>query len=264
MADHLRFRERKSGVSFDRNYHGGKKRGTVPCASGSLTVEASAAVPLFFLCMVTLICLMDLYGQIAAKTASLMTKAERLATAAGMTGECVVPVIDLKDPVIYRPRWFPVNGAQITAACRGRVRVWCGRDPDDSDAEDEEPDDEMVYLTAYGSVYHTDACCSHLNLSIQCVSSAEAAGRRNSSGHKYHRCEKCAAYAKQSGMVYLTEYGDRYHCSPDCSGLTRSVKLVPLSETDGMRQCSKCAAEEAKKKAAAEVKTESAGQRERK
>ena len=51
-------------------------------------------------------------------------------------------------------------------------------------------------------------------------------------------------------MVYLTEYGDRYHCSPDCSGLTRNVKLVPLSEAGGMRQCSKCAAKEAKKKAA--------------
>ena len=246
----MRFRERKSGVSFDRNCHGGKKKGTVPCAPGRLTVEASAAVPLFFLCMVTLICLMDLYGMIAVQTTTLMTRAERLAAAAGMTGESAVSVIDLRDPVIYRPRWFPAGGATVTAACRGRVRVWCGRDPDEPAGDGEDPGDEMVYVTEYGSVYHTDACCSHLNLSVQCVSAAEASGRRNASGHKYHQCEKCAAYAKQNGMVYLTEYGDRYHCSPDCSGLTRNVKLVPLSEAGGMRQCSKCAAKEAKKKAA--------------
>lgn len=210
-------------------------------AAGSLTVEAALAVPIFFLFMVTFICMMDIYGRVAERTVSLMQTAEKASVIAGMSGETSLDVIDLKKPVVYRPKYFPVPGVSLTASCRGRVHVWNGRDREESSGDGESEKDELVYVTEYGSVYHTDSGCSHLKLGIMSMPVAEAERKRNASGHKYHACEKCAKYAKQYGIVYLTEYGDKYHCSPDCSGLTRNVKLVPKSEIGDLRQCSECA-----------------------
>lgn len=198
------------------------------------------SVPVFFLCVVTLICLMDLYSQIAVRTTDLMQKAEKTGVLVGMTGETDEQIIDLKYPLVYRTKWFPAENGFVIAACRGRVRAWTGRKNTDSDADTPEGD-SLVYVTEYGTVYHTDSSCSHLHLGIRSMSAAQAERQRNYSGKKYYACEKCAAHAAAGGTVYLTEYGEKFHCSPDCSGLTRTVRMVPLSELDGMRECRDCA-----------------------
>lgn len=223
-----------SGISEEQ--HGGRNS----AVRGSLTVEAALSVPVFFLCVVTLICLMDLYSQLAVRTTDLMQKAEKTGVLVGMTGETDEQIIDLKYPLVYRTKWFPAENGFVIAACRGRVRAWTGRKNTDSDADTPEGD-SLVYVTEYGTVYHTDSSCSHLHLGIRSMSAAQAERQRNYSGKKYYACEKCAAHAAAGGTVYLTEYGEKFHCSPDCSGLTRTVRMVPLSELDGMRECRDCA-----------------------
>ena len=211
--------------------------------SASLTVEAAMAVPLFFLCVVSLICMMDLYGEAAAKTAALMHKAELLGMEAGLTGETLTDVIDLYEPFRWSVKWFPVPGASVLIPVRGRVHVWNGRSIEESpevipDAEE----DELVYLTDYGSVYHTSASCSHLHLTVQSVNSSRVNSCVNTDGAHYHACAKCVGAGNRSGTVYITDDGDCYHNSAECSGLTRNVRLVRKSEAAGVHICSRCAA----------------------
>lgn len=211
--------------------------------AGSLTAEAAMAVPLFFLCVVSLICMMDMYGMTAAQTAALAGRAERLAVEAGLTGEEALDVIDLYEPFTYTVRWFPVPGASVRIPIRGRVRVWNGRrGGDNSQGETGREAEELVYMTDYGSVYHTSSACTHLHLSVQAVSGSRVSSCRNKNGARYHACEKCAGAGGRAGTVYITDDGDCWHNSAECGGLTRNVKLVRRSEAAGVCQCSRCAA----------------------
>lgn len=99
-----------------------------------------------------------------------------------------------------------------------------------------------VYVTETGSVYHVTKKCSYLDLSIQEINAAEIAGLRNKNGHKYYECERCAAKNKAAEHWYITDYGDCFHSSLQCSGLKRTVMVV-LKEDAGKRPCSKCAKE---------------------
>ncbi|MDO5541487.1 MAG: pilus assembly protein [Eubacteriales bacterium] len=129
---------------------------------------------------------------------------------------------------------------KINTALRARVRAWTGRDGNGSTGENEGDgqQEEMVYVTETGHVYHTNENCTHIRLSIQGVSKDDVDKLRNSSGGKYHACEKC--HGGTGGIVYITDYGDRYHSSVGCSGITRNVKQVPVTQVEGWKICSKC------------------------
>lgn len=124
---------------------------------------------------------------------------------------------------------------------RARVRAWTGRVPPggDTDADREGSDGDYVYVTVTGSVYHEDADCTHLKLSIRAVDVESLNTLRNNNGSIYHSCEKCGG-ASHGSTVYITNEGNRYHSSLDCSGLKRTVTQVSREELDGMRACSKC------------------------
>ncbi len=131
---------------------------------------------------------------------------------------------------------------RVKAALRTRVRAWTGRDGNGSsvsdDSQEGEEQEETVYVTTTGTVYHKDENCTHIKLSIKTVTREQADGLRNKSGGKYHACERCGG--GKGGNVYITDYGDRYHSSLGCSGLKRSVLKVPLSQVEDWRACSKC------------------------
>lgn len=123
---------------------------------------------------------------------------------------------------------------------RARVRGWTGRNTGNDgggDGTGEESGDNIVYVTATGSVYHDDPDCTHLKLSIRQVDYGDLKTLRNNSGGKFHACEKCGAAAGES--VYITNEGNRYHSSLGCSGLKRTVTQVNREECN-LRACSKC------------------------
>lgn len=124
---------------------------------------------------------------------------------------------------------------------RIRVRGWTGRkiSGNSGDGEKEEDHQDMVYVTATGSVYHDDPDCTHLKLSVREVDSEDLQSLRNNGGGKYHACEKCGA-GLTGGSVYITNEGNRYHTSLSCSGLKRTVKEISREEAEHMRACSKC------------------------
>lgn len=103
-----------------------------------------------------------------------------------------------------------------------------------------EKQEEMVYVTESGSVYHRKLGCRYLKVSIQQVAGSGISSMRNSYGEKYAACESCSRGQKPAGSVYVTSTGNRYHNQETCSGLKRTVKLVKLSQAGSMHACSSC------------------------
>lgn len=96
----------------------------------------------------------------------------------------------------------------------------------------------VVYVTETGVVYHKDYNCNYLDLSVRSVEKEMVDEMRNKDGGKYHACELCGGSA--GSKVYITDYGNRYHSSLNCSGMKRKIYAVPLSEVKGKGACSKC------------------------
>ena len=202
---------------------------------GSLTVEAALTAPLFIFCMIALICMTDISGLYARRQVQLQEQAEMSGAAEGAGPR----VIDLAQPVEWDVPGFGLFGGHVSIACRARVRSWAGRDLSRNDGADPE-EDSLVYVTEHGHVYHTDASCTHIDLSLHAADSGSLEDLRNSAGGRYHACEKCVGSGNVNATVYITDDGDRFHNSASCSGLKRTVHLVPLSEAGDLPLCSRC------------------------
>lgn len=94
-------------------------------------------------------------------------------------------------------------------------------------------DYEIVYVTDYGMVYHSDISCTYLELSIHPVKSTNIPSA-------YTACEYCGEPSAGQKTVYITEYGNRYHRTLNCQGLKRNIHAVPKKDVYGRGGCSKC------------------------
>lgn len=144
--------------------------------------------------------------------------------------------VDLK--AVYRMK-LPVallGDIQYRIVQETKCRKWTGYDL----GQDTQEDDTWLYYTEHGTVYHASRSCTHLDLSIRGVTYAQAESSRNKNGEKYHKCEKCGSGVSSRAMVYITDYGDRYHSSLTCSGLKRSIYMIRRSKAAEKRMCSKC------------------------
>ncbi len=221
-------------------FSSGRRASLSAVRKASMTVEAAAALPLFFLAVVSLICMMDLYGSYAQRVVKLQEQAETAASWAGAAGDYAPGFIDLPLGFTYQPQWYPAALPGIRLAVRGRVHTWTGRDASDTVPEETERE-ELVYVTEHESVYHTSSSCTHLSLSVHAVGGGEVDHLRNEDGSRYHACEKCVGSGGHNGTVYITREGDCYHNNAQCSGLTRSVRLVKKTAVDSLPLCSRCA-----------------------
>ncbi len=91
----------------------------------------------------------------------------------------------------------------------------------------EEADDEYVYITDTGSVYHKSRACYHLNLKVHKVSSTGLPA-----------CNVCKRAGGDS--KYVGESGECYHKSPSCPSIKRTIMRVKKSEAKGYGPCSNC------------------------
>ena len=209
------------------------------CRKASLAVETALVLPLFFLGMVTLISFMDIYR---IQTEHLQTLCERTKEA-GM--HAYVPngkgpgEITLPDLYSYSPIGALVPLPTIRMYNFVKVHAWTGADETEFSGETTE-NEEMVYVTGSGTVYHKSPGCRYLNVSVNQISGSSVSHVRNSNGKKYRPCEICSRNQRPSGVVYVTSSGDRYHNLATCSGLKRTVRLVKVSQLKGMHACSRC------------------------
>ena len=117
-----------------------------------------------------------------------------------------------------------------------RIKGWTGYEAKGIDALGT----PMVYVTDYGIVYHKDSQCTYLDLSIKMVNRQELANLRNQSGSTYKPCSSCKGKGSDNQKVYVTDYGERYHSSLECSGLKRKIYTIALTDVHGLGGCSKC------------------------
>lgn len=101
-------------------------------------------------------------------------------------------------------------------------------------------DGNICYVTKESEVYHIRRNCTHLSLTIRGIDSAQLEGRRNEYGECYNPCEYCMKKKELPEYIYIAEEGRKYHSTLACSGLKRTVYVIQLSQTAGMRRCSRC------------------------
>jgi hypothetical protein len=156
----------------------------------------------------------------------------------------IVLSYDIKLPLLF----IKLDNMQMIQ--RVRMRGWSGHKvppkitpgEESEDKDGDEKDGQTVYITENGTVYHLTKECSHLKLSIQKVAFSMIDSLRNESGGKYKKCAVCGGNQKPSNQdsVYITDEGDCYHKSLDCSGLKRTIIEVLLSEVGSRRPCQRC------------------------
>lgn len=206
---------------------------------GSLAVETALVLPLFFLGMITLISFMDIYKLQTEHLTALCTRAKQTGMYAYLPGGESVENITLPDIYIYEPfgGLLPLPGVVIYNHVK--VHAWTGTEyPDNGGGQGEM--EQMVYVTASGSVYHKNPGCSYLNVSLKQIPGSAAKSVSNQYGEHYSACEICSRNQNPAGIVYITEQGNRYHNLEFCSGLKRSVRLVKASSVSEMSACSRC------------------------
>ena len=253
-------------------HNAGKAFASAPL-KGSITVEASLAVPLFFFAVICLIYLFEIMavqtsvrsglqyaGRIAMQesypvqvlnTDSIeenmidaigAERLERSIIIGGSSGiDCSDSSMSLRTGIgkltaEYRIR-LPIPLFSIDGIVRSdsiRIKAWTGYEKEYLGSSEE----TIVYVTETGLVYHRDYHCTYLDLSIRIVSADNIAEMRNEGGGKYYACSICNAAG--AGSVYVTDNGNRYHKTMGCSGLKRTVYAVPLSEVLGKGACKRC------------------------
>ena len=135
----------------------------------------------------------------------------------------MIPVIGFKE--------IPVEG-------RFYGHAWTGYDIS-MGLVTEGSEEEMVYVTESGEVYHRDVDCMHLKIKVESVDKKELSHLRNRDGKIYYACEYCGGNVG-AGNVFITGFGTRYHTSVSCPGLKRKIYTIPISEAAGKRPCSSC------------------------
>ena len=242
--------------------------------TGSITIEASLAMPLFFLAVISLVYMMEVMSirihirsgmQSAAKQTAKEAYVRRMTSGKELEQKIVEAIgserldrsiivggssgINCQESFLspvnsilelraaYKVK-LPVPAFTFAAVPMKetiRVKGWTGYEKSGFSGTGQ----DIVYVTETGMVYHRDYHCTYLELSIHMVPALQVDNLRNKSEGKYYPCERCAK-GSSGTSAYITDYGDRYHNSLNCSGLKRTVYAVPITEAAGKGACKKC------------------------
>ncbi len=227
--DRLFYKKASSSSSFEKR----KPRKI----KASMTVEAALALPIFLFFMANILSLFLMYEQYSKNLAKIHQEGKNLAMIAHSAGDTGGDLIYLIRNQGIHPLIDEIGFKKAGTAAIVYVRKWTGYNV--LSTTDTKEDEEYVYITESGTVYHRSRSCSHLKISIRVVNASEVSLSRNDYGQRYYPCEKCCR-GQSTGLVFITDKGDKYHNSANCSGLKRTILTVRLSEVGGRGPCSLC------------------------
>lgn len=143
--------------------------------------------------------------------------------------------IDLVATYRIKPKFQLIPVIEIPIINRCKIKAFSGYDKVGEESIDQE---EMVYVTKNGEVYHKSLTCSYLQMDRK-VATEEIGEDLTVDGKTYRPCSYCVGENDEL-PGYVTLYGDCYHTSPYCSRIYRVIFEIPLSEVGERRPCSKC------------------------
>ena len=251
------------------------ERASAFTSKASITVEASFVVSFFFLAVMCFVCLLEIMAiQVNIKSAMHSAGKELAMEAYGnpifspnrlekkivetvggdrldeslivggrygidCSGSKTYVGSTIIDLCAYYQLEIPVFAFRVPILAREeiiRIKGWSGSEEGHVSSQDR----KMVYVTDHGIVYHQSLTCTYLELSIRAIPYESIEDYRNETGGKYYACEICGGKVNGQSNVYITEQGERYHCSLECRGIRRNIYAVPLSDVYGLGGCSKC------------------------
>lgn len=130
------------------------------------------------------------------------------------------------------------NIGSLNFCNRAKIHAWTGYSLSKTDWLD----DEYVYITEKGEVYHTNPNCTYLHVSVITTDYSQIENMKNADGKKYEKCKLCfdGSVVEEGGPVYVTGRGEAIHTSLGCLGLKRTVYKIKLSEVGDRKECSRC------------------------
>ena len=205
---------------------------------GNMTVEAALVLPIFLFAAVNLLSVLLMFQTYSAEEARLHQTGRQMALYAygqedGDSEIRLVNVNRIKAPfgIAAFAGGYTVNGCVM--------HKWIGYDLSGAGSERPKQEEELVYITRSGSAYHRERGCRYLNPAIQMTDRVHAEKMETEEGGKYTPCLACGG---KSSVVYITEGGNRYHSTVNCTGLKRAIESVTLTEAveSGRHPCPSC------------------------
>ena len=250
-----------------------KERASVFASKGSLSLEAAIVIPIFFFAVLCLVFLLEMMAIRVAIRNALTSVGKELSQQAYVSAMISTPAI--REKIVKQVGKERIERSMIVHGAEGidcsnsasnwstaimdlsvkyrieipvlmfripiifceetlRVKGWTGYVATGSGGNT-----DVVYITDYGTVYHEDISCTYLEIAVRGIIANTIGDARNQSGGKYYACEKCGKEA-HCGILYVADYGDRYHTSLNCKKIQRNVYAVLRHEVLGRGGCSKC------------------------
>lgn len=212
-------------------HHYQNERSSLCVLRGVLSIEASLLMPFFLMILLACFSFFIQFASAADLKIKAAAEAKKMAIVMGSAGR-----EDSSDITIYKtdtvkPLWIQPFEREHRITEKAVCRAWIG-------FTELESTETYVYITPEGSVYHLYSDCTHLSLSIRCVTTEQVGSFKNQYGQRYRECELCG---KNAGtLVYITLEGDCFHSNRNCSGLKRTVRRISMSRVGGRRCCMRC------------------------
>lgn len=203
--------------------------------AGSMTVEAAFVIPFLLFFVANLLSLFLMYESYCINLANLHQKTKFIALASyGSSDDDVATLIHIQKiaPIF---EYFGFTSASVVVD--SNIRKWTGYNNLSVNQYNEI--DEYVYITDNGRVFHRSRSCSHLKITMSIIDANDIRDARNENGERYKKCDYCCRNGT-TGILFITNQGNKYHTNANCSGLKRSVKTVNIKDVGGRPPCSTC------------------------
>ncbi len=147
--------------------------------------------------------------------------------------------IDLIATYSIIPRFQLLPIVEIPLINRCKINAFVGFNKIYCEENNNETNEEIVYITEKGEVYHKTLECSYLKATTKMVENSDEL--ETFEGRSFRPCSYCCGENIEIGPdAIVTYYGECYHIDPNCCKIHHNILAIPISEVGNRRPCSRC------------------------